>query len=184
MQLLYEIFPVFLFFMAFKFYDIYIATIVGIVTTFLQVIMYRLWMKKWDNKQLVTLAVFLVFGSMTLYFHNPIFIKWKPTIVFWVFALIILGSQLFARKPLMRHLMENMLQDKGVVPSLVWQRLNLLWAAFFIVLGGLNLYVAYYFSDNAWVNFKFYGITLALFIFSIIQAVYLIRYMSETKSLK
>ena len=181
MALFYEIFPVFLFFLAFKFYDIYIATVVGIVTTLVQVIMTRAWKGKWDRKQLITLVVFLVFGGMTLYFHNPIFVKWKPTVVFWVFALAILISQFFTQKPLMQRLMTNMLQENDTVPMHVWKRLNLIWALFFIVLGGINLYVAYYFSNDTWVNFKFYGVTSALFLLSIFQAFYLTRYLSETK---
>ena len=181
MQLFYEIFPVFLFFLAFKFYDIYVATIVGIVATTLQVIASRAWTGKWDRKQIVTLAVFLFFGGMTLYFHDPIFVKWKPTVIFWIFALIIIGYQLFVRKSLMQRLMSNMLQEKADVPIVVWKRLDFIWALFFGVLGCANLYIAYYYSNDAWVNFKFYGITGALFLFSIFQAFYLMRYMTETK---
>jgi intracellular septation protein len=182
MQLFYEIFPVFLFFIAFKWYGIYVATVVGIVTTFLQVIATRLWAKKWDRKQLVTLAVFLVFGGMTLYFHDPIFVKWKPTIIFWIFAVIILGSHLFTQKPVMQRLMENAVeQGKANIPMSVWKKINISWACFFLLLGGINLYVAYHLSNDAWVNFKFYGITSALFIFSILQAFYLMRYFNTEK---
>jgi|SRR5579885_1361252 intracellular septation protein len=185
MQLFFEIFPVFLFFLAFKFYGIYIATVAGIVTTLIQVVITRIWLLgKWDKKQLITLAVFLVFGGMTLYFHNPIFIKWKPTVVFWIFSLAILVSQFFTRKPIMQRLMENMFQDKATVPDQIWKKLNLIWAVFFISLGAVNLYIAYYFSNDAWVNFKFYGVTGALFIFSIFQALYLTRYMIEGKTEK
>jgi len=184
MQLFYEIFPVFLFFLAFKFYGIYVATVVGIVTTLTQTLINRLWFRKWDKKQLITLGVFLLFGGMTLYFHNPIFVKWKPTVVFWIFSLAILGSHVFASKPLIQRLMENMFQDKGTIPNQIWKRLNLIWASFFIVLGGTNLYVAYCFSNDAWVNFKFYGVTGALFIFSIFQAFYLTRFIIEGKTEK
>lgn len=181
MSLFYEVFPVFLFFLAFKFYDIYVATIVGILATFLQVIFTRLWSNKWDRKQLITLSVFVIFGSMTLYFHNPIFIKWKPTIVFWIFALVIIGSQLFTQKPLMQRLMEKFLEEKAHVPLQIWKRMNGIWAVFFLGLGALNLYIAYHFSNDAWVNFKFYGITSAFFLFSLFQAFYLMRYITETK---
>jgi intracellular septation protein len=184
MQLIYEIFPVFLFFLAFKFYGIYVATVVGIVTTFLQVIFSRIWMKKWDKKQLITLGVFLIFGGMTLYFHDPIFVKWKPTVIFWLFAISILLTHFFTQKPLMQRLMENMLQDKGQIPLHVWKRLNLIWAVFFIALGAVNLYVAYSYNNDIWVNFKFYGVTIALFLFSIAQALYLSRFMIESKSEK
>lgn len=184
MQLFYEIFPVFLFFLAFKFYGIYVATVVGIVTTFLQVIINRLWLKKWDKKQLITLAVFLVFGGMTLYFHDPIFVKWKPTIIFWLFAISILFTHFFMSKPLIQRLMENMLQDKGHVPLPIWKRLNLVWALFFTTLGAINLYIAYHYNNDVWVDFKFYGVTSALFVFSIFQALYLARFMVESKSEK
>jgi intracellular septation protein len=182
MQLFYEIFPVFLFFLAFKFYGIYVATVVGIVTTFLQVIFTRLWTKLWDKKQLITFFVFVLFGGMTLYFHDPIFVKWKPTIVFWIFAFAILITQFFTHKPLAQRLMENVLQEKGHIPFYVWKRLNLMWALFFTLLGGVNLYIAYYYTNDAWVNFKFYGITSALFLFSIVQALYLSRFLSITEN--
>lgn len=179
MQLLYEILPVFLFFLAFKFYDIYIATIVGIAATVIQVVATRTVTGIWDRKQVITMGVFVLFGGMTLYFHNPIFVKWKPTIVFWIFALAIFITQAFTHKPLMQRMMEGALQQSATIPSQVWRKLNLLWAMFFIVMGAVNLYVAYVLSNDAWVNFKFYGITSALFLASVIQALYLVRYMTE-----
>jgi intracellular septation protein len=182
MQLFYEFFPVLLFFVAFKLYGIYVATVVGIVTTFLQVVITRVWTTKWDRKQLITLAVFLVFGGMTLYFHDPIFVKWKPTIIFWIFALVILGSHIFTHKPLMQRLMENAVQQGNAsVPVFVWKIVNVSWACFFLLLGGVNLYIAYHLSNDAWVNFKFYGITSALFVFSLLQAFYLTRYVTSEK---
>lgn len=181
MQLIFEIFPIFLFFITFKLYDIYMATIVAIVATSLQVVIYRQWKKVWDRKQLATLAVFVVFGGMTLYFHDPIFVKWKPTVVFWLFSLVILGSHFFSQKPLIQRLMESAFTEKGaVIPTVVWKRLNLSWAAFFCLLGTINLYVAYAYSIETWVNFKFYGISGALILFSILQAVCLMRYIQET----
>lgn len=184
MQLFYEIFPVFLFFIAFKFYDIYVATVVGIVATLVQVIANRVFQGKWDQKQLITLGVFLFFGGMTLYFHNPIFVKWKPTIVFWIFTLVILGSQFFSKKPLMQRLMENVLQEKALIPCIVWKKLNVVWALFFASLGGVNLYVAYFYSNDVWVNFKFYGVTGALLLLSILQAFYLMRFISPENKIK
>lgn len=178
MQLLYEVLPVFLFFIAFKFYGIYVATFVGIIATTLQVFLTRIFAKKWDKKQIITMLVFMFFGGMTIYFHNPIFVKWKPSIVFWVFAVAIIVSQIFTKKPLMRRMMEGALQDHEL-PSKVWHKLNLMWAVFFAGLGGVNLYIAYNYSNNAWVNFKFYGITLALILASVLQAIYLFRHISE-----
>jgi intracellular septation protein len=181
MQFLYEFFPVLLFFITFKLYGIYTATVVGIATTFIQVIFTRFYSKKWDKKQLFTLSVFLIFGGLTLYFHNPIFVKWKPTIIFWIFSLIILGSHLFTKKTLAQQMMEPALEGKGNIPVSVWQRLNIGWGVFFFLLGVINLYIAYQFSNEAWVNFKFYGITGALLVFSIAQALCLTRYVTTPK---
>lgn len=180
MSVIYEIIPVFLFFLAFKFFDIYIATIVGIFATLLQVLFTRVFLNRWDKKQLITLAIFIFFGGMTLYFHNPIFVKWKPTVIFWVFSLIIITSQLFTPRPLMQRLMGGMLEGRGVVPQYVWNRLNIIWAIFFLTLGSINLYIAYHYSNEAWVNFKFYGITSALILLSVFQAIYLTKYLSES----
>lgn len=177
MNLFIELLPVLLFFVAFKFYGIYVATVTGIVATFLQVFVTKWWTKKWDKKQLITLVVFVFFGGMTLYFHNPIFVKWKPTIVFWCFALAILGSQFITHKTIAERVMEGMLEAKPSLslPSDVWKRLNLAWAIFFMLLGTVNLYIAYQWTNDAWVNFKFYGITSAVFVFSLLQAIYLSR---------
>lgn len=182
MRLLYEILPVFLFFLAFKLYGIYVATVVGIAATFAQVVIQRLWTKQWDKKQLVTLAVFVLFGGMTLYFHDPIFVKWKPTIIFWIFALIVLASHFFTPRPVMQRLMEGAIAGKHAIPQHVWYRLNLFWAAFFIIFGTINLYVAYQFDNSTWVNFKFYGITSGLLVFSFIQAIYLAKFMELNRA--
>src|SRR5579883_3194868 len=113
LNFLYEFCPVLLFFIAFKFYGIYVATAVGIIISALQLLLTTVWKKRLDRKQLITLIVFVFFGGMTLYFHNPIFVKWKPTVVFWIFGLILLGSQFIGKKPLMQRMMENMLDEKG-----------------------------------------------------------------------
>jgi intracellular septation protein len=178
MLFLYELFPVFLFFITFKFYGIYAATVIGMVATLLQTLCTRWWKKNWDKKQIITLGVFTFFGSLTLYFHNPIFVKWKPTVVFWIFSLIIIVSH-FATKPLIQHLMENLLDEKEAIPHAIWRRLNIVWAIFFVLMGSINLYIAYFFSNETWVNFKFYGITAALFILTLGQTIYLMRYLSS-----
>lgn len=182
MAFFYEIFPVFLFFMAFKFYGMYIATIVGIIATFIQALVSRVGQGKWDKKQLITLGVFLFFGGLTLYFHDPIFVKWKPTVIFWIFSAIILISHWFTQKPLIQRLMEGVVQGKGEVPLNVWKKLNIVWAVFFLVLGTVNLYVAYHFSSETWVNFKFYGVTSALLLLTVFQAFCLMRYLTEDKN--
>jgi intracellular septation protein len=181
MSLILEMVPVLIFFICFKVYGMYTAIVAGIIATAIQVLITRFYSKKWDNKQLITLAIFAGFGGLSLYFHNPIFVKWKPTIIFWLFSIALLISQWFSAKPLMQRMLEVSLQDKGQIPRLVWQRLNVMWAVFLLALGAVNLYIAYHFSDNAWVNFKFYGILSCLAIFSVIQACYLLAYAPEDK---
>ncbi len=181
LSLLYDFVPVLLFFMAFKFYGIYAATLVGIVVTALQVLISAVWLRRFDKKQVITLGVFILFGGMTLYFHNPIFVKWKPTIIFWIFSLALLFSQFFGKKTLVQRMLESMVNAKATVPSGVWKKLNFAWAVFFLSLGAVNIYVGYTFSTDAWVNFKFYGITVLLLAFSFGQAIFLARYLVETK---
>ena len=181
LNLLYDFVPVLLFFISFKLYGIYAATVVGIVATALQVITTRLWKKKFDKQQVVTLIVFALFGGMTLYFHNPLFVKWKPTIIFWIFAIIFAGSHFVGKKLLIQRMMEPVLEGKTTLPELAWKKLSFAWITFFTSLGALNIYIAYHYSTDTWVNFKVYGILGLLFIFSIIQAVYLSRYMEPQK---
>jgi intracellular septation protein len=178
MKFLYEIFPVALFFLAFKFYGIYFATYVGIIATLAQVLMTKIFLRRWDNTQLFAFGTFAIFGGLTIYLHDPIFVKWKPTIIFWVFGVMILGSQFLMKKSLTQHLMDKMFQNENSLPTYIWNHLNLMWAIYFIVLGFLNLYFAYYFSTDAWVNFKFFGITGGMMILGIIQAIY-VKHVSK-----
>ena len=177
LNMLYDFIPVLLFLMAFKWYGIYTATIVGIVATALQVVVTIAWKKKIDKKQLFTLVVFILFGGMTLYFHNPIFVKWKPSIIFWLFGIVFLLNHFMGKKVLIQRMMENMLEDKKL-PESVWKRMNITSALFFLALGTLNIFIAYHFSTDAWVNFKFYGILGLLILFSVAQAAYLSRYLA------
>jgi len=178
LNLFYDFIPVLLFFLAFKYYGIYAATKVGIIATAIQIIVTTIWKKKVDRKQLFTLLVFVIFGGMTLYFHDPIFVKWKPSIIFWIFGLVLLLSHFVGKKVIIQRMMENMLEGK-TLPVQVWKRMNFSWALFFLILGSVNIYIAYYFSTNTWVNFKFYGILGLLILFSVVQAVCLSRYLSE-----
>ena len=158
----------------------YVATIVGIIASIVQVGLNRIIQKRWDHMQLVTLTVFIIFGGMTLYFHNPIFVKWKPTVIFWVFSFVMFASQLFTDKPVIQRLMKNIPTEGEEIPSLIWKRLNMMWTIFFMILGCLNLYIAYHYDSDTWVNFKFYGITSAMIGFSIFQAIYLSRYLVQS----
>jgi intracellular septation protein len=180
LNLFYDFVPLVLFFVAFKWYGIYVATVVGISVTALQVIINAIVAKRIDKIQLIMLAVFVVLGGMTLYFHDPLFVKWKPTVVYWIFGTALLMSQIVGKKPLMQRMFELKLEkNNAIVPELIWKKLNTAWAVAFMALGCINLYVAYNFSTDIWVYFKLYG-TLGFFLlFAILQVVYLSRYISE-----
>jgi intracellular septation protein len=185
LNMLIDFIPVLLFFAAFKLYGIYVATTVGIVATALQVIITRLVRKRFDNQQLVTLVVFVLFGGMTLYFHNAIFVKWKPTVVFWIFGIVFFLSQFIGEKPFAQRMLAGLIENESngakTVPAWVWKRLNYAWSIFFLALGSVNLYIAYYFDTDVWVNFKVYGILGLLLVFSFVQALCLTRYLSDVK---
>lgn len=182
MNFLYDFIPIILFFLAFKMFGIYVATAVGIIVTALQVLINALWKRKLDKQQLITLIVFVIFGGMTLYFHNPLFVKWKPTVIYWIFGIVLFFSQFIGEKPLMQRMLESMLEkNQTTISNHVWRNINAAWAIFFTLLGGLNLYVAYHFSTDAWVNFKLYGTLGLVFVFSFAQSIYLARNMSEFK---
>lgn len=178
-----DLLPVLLFFLVFKYQGIYAATWVGIIATILQASIHRIRHKSWDKMQVVTLIVFLIFGGMTLYFHDPIFVKWKPTIIFWIFAAVLFGSHFIGAKPVMQRFLEASVKGQKdqsvqiILPAHVGKKINIAWTLFFILLGTVNLYVAYTFDDNVWVNFKLYGITSATLLFSVLQTLFLMRYM-------
>jgi intracellular septation protein len=179
LNVLYDFIVVVLFFITFKFYGIYAATLVGIVSSLLQVVITRLYHKKYDKKQLIVMFVFLLFGGMTLYFHDPIFVKWKPTIVFWIFSLAFFATQWIGKRPLMERMMGQVLEEKKPIPKAVWRKLNLAWALFFLTLGALNIFVLYHFTTDTWVNFKLYGIFSATLLFGFAQAFFLSRYITK-----
>jgi intracellular septation protein len=116
-----------------------------------------------------------VFGGATIYFHDEMFIKWKPTVLYWCFALALLGAQLLMRKNLIRSLMGKQMS----LPDLVWDKLNLAWSTFFAAMGALNLYIAFNFPLELWVNFKMFGFIALMIAFVIAQTVYLSRYLKE-----
>lgn len=172
MNIFFDLFPLLLFFLAYKFMGIYAATAVAIVASLIQVIYTRLKHKKFELIQVVTCVMILVFGSMTLILHNPVFIKWKPTMINWILALIFIGAQIFYKQPLLQHLLKN----KVTADVKVWNALNAMWIGFFILVGGLNLFVAYTFDTDTWVNFKVFGMLGLTLVFGIIQAMYLSKH--------
>lgn len=175
MQVFYDLLPVVLFFIVYKFAGIYAATGAAIIISALQVIIYWVRYKQFEKMQLVTFVLILLLGGATLFFHNPIFIKWKPTAIYWAFSIIFIGSHFIGKKPLLQYVMAG----KVDLPAPIWAKLNLSWAIFFAGIGLLNIYVAYHYSTNTWVNFKLFGIFGLMLVFIVIQAFYLSKHVKE-----
>ncbi|WP_404993195.1 septation protein A [Cupriavidus pauculus] len=180
MKFLFDLFPVILFFVAFKLFGIYPATAVAIGATVLQIAWVRFRHGKVEPMQWVSLAIIGVFGGATIVLHNDTFIKWKPTVLYWLFAVTLIGSVIGWRKNLIRAMMEKQV----TLPDPMWGRLNTAWAVFFAAMGALNLYVAYQFSTDTWVNFKLFGSMGLMLVFIVAQSIWLSRHIEETPSQK
>ena len=177
MKFLFDLFPVILFFIAFKAFDIYVATGVAIAATFAQI--GWLWFRgrKIDTMLWVSLVIITVFGGMTLALHDETFIKWKPTVLYWAFAAVLLGGTLFFKKNLMRTLLAEQME----LPEAAWKTLNWSWIGFFVFMGVANLVVAFNFSTDDWVNFKLFGGMGLMLVFVLGQGLLLSKYLEENK---
>jgi intracellular septation protein len=178
MKFLFDIFPLILFFIAWSLYDIFVATAVAIVGTAAQVALMWLLRRKVDNMLWVTLAIMVVFGGATLALRDPTFIKLKPTVLYWAFAGALIGYQTLAGKNLIRLLMEKSMS----LPDAIWGKLNASWIAFFVVMGVLNLYIAYSFSEAVWVQFKVFGGIGLMLAFVVLQAFMLAPHIEDKKA--
>ena len=173
MKFLFDLFPVILFFVAFKLSDIFVATAVAIVATALQ-IGWSLWRRHTVSKmQWASLVIIGVFGGATLLLHDETFIKWKPTVLYWLAGVVFLGG-LAMRKNLVKAVMA----EGGLeLPEPVWFKLCVAWGVFFLFKGALNLWVAYTFPTDTWVNFKLFGGMGLMLVFVIAQALWISRYV-------
>jgi intracellular septation protein len=173
MKILFDLLPIALFFVAYKLGDVYVATAVAVIATVAQVGWLLLRRRRVEPMLWVSLAIVVIFGGATLLLHDDTFIKWKPTVLYWAFALALgLAEPLFGRNP-MRSLMGAQL----TLPDPVWRVLNRAWAGFFALLGGLNLVIAFQFPLDTWVQFKVFGTTILMIIFVIAQGIWLSRVM-------
>ncbi|MEY3616724.1 MAG: hypothetical protein RLZZ10_221 [Pseudomonadota bacterium] len=155
MKFLFDLFPVILFFIAYKFSNIYTATLVVIGATIFQVIYSKLVHKRVDKLLIFNAVLISVLGGTTLWLHDANFIKWKPSILYWLLSGALLFFQFFKKKNLIKNLMLKQIQ----FTEKAWDQISITSAVFFGVLGALNLYVAFNFSESTWVNFKLFGIT-------------------------
>lgn len=179
MKQLLEFFPILLFFIAFKLADIYVATAVVMMATVVQVAFIWFRYRKVETMQWVTLGLVLIMGGATLYFQNAWFIKWKFSVIEWLFGLVFLGSHFIGKKPLF----ERMMSANMTLPDVVWKRLNLLWALFFISVGFLNVYVMFNYSTEEWVYFKTFIAPGLMFGFIVLQMFYLYQYIPDPSEL-
>ena len=206
MKLLYDLFPIILFFVTYHNADalventplgnlvdasqpeVIVATIlatgIAIIASFIQVGGFWLKNRRFEKMHLFSLAIISVLGGITILFGNPAFIQWKPTVLNWAFAVVFLGSQYIGSK----NIMHRMIGGQIELPEHVWIRLNWSWVIFFIISGIANLYVAFYYGleldektrMDIWVNFKLFGLMGMTFAFVIAQAFYMARYIKET----
>jgi intracellular septation protein len=192
MKQLAELVPILLFFLVYKmdgyqlqlgpidyqFDGIYSATAVLMLATIAQVVFARLSTGKLEKRQLWLLVAVLVFGGATIVLRNELFIQWKPTIFNWAMGLVFLGSQFIGKRNLIARTLGSQLE----VPYPIWTRLNYMWSAYFFVVGALNIYVAYRYSQDFWVSYKLYssiGFTVAL---SILTVALLAPHIQEQES--
>lgn len=177
MKQLLEFIPIILFFITYKIYDIYTATAVIIVATIIQVGYTWFKFKKVEPMQWITLGLIIVMGGATIYLQNEQFIKWKLTIIEWLFGLAFLGSQFFGKKPFVERMMGANLE----LPANIWKRLNLMWATFFISVGFINIYVMQNYNTDDWVTFKTFGVPGLMMIFIILQMLLIYKHIPETE---
>ncbi len=204
MKLLFDLFPVILFFVAFKVAGIYpdaslalaqswlgplmldgtvpagqgailLATAVAIVASLLQVGWLLARRKTVDPMLWISVAVIIVFGGATIWLHDETFIKWKPSILYWLFASLLLGGRLLFQ----RNLLRSVLGKQLTVPEVIWERLLWMWIAFFVAIGGVNLVVAFNVPTETWVNFKLFGLMGITLAFTLGIGFWLARYMNE-----
>lgn len=171
MQLLYDLLPVIIFFIAYKVSGIYVATAILMAAMLVQISVSWFRHRKVSPMLLTSAVLVLVFGGLTLLLHDAVFIKWKPTIIDWLFAVAFMVSGYWKGPTLVQRLMG----EQVTLDASIWRRLNLAWVVFFLVCGALNLYVAFHFSEAAWVNFKLFGLFGITLVFALLQGMWIAR---------
>lgn len=186
MKFLFNFFPILIFYIAYQIFDIFIATAVMIAASTTQVSLYWFKYQKFETMHIAILLLMVVLGGATIAFQNEMFIKWKPTVINWIFGLIFMSSHFIGRATMIEHV----LGGKVSLPSAVWNRLNLSWVIFFMLMGALNVYVAFYYGlelasdarNDSWVSFKLFGIIGLTLAFTFAQAFYFAPHIQHRKS--
>ncbi|MFP4295887.1 MAG: septation protein A [Halothiobacillaceae bacterium] len=175
MKFLFDFFPILLFFGVYHYYDIYVATAVAMIASIVQTGGYWLLHRRFERMHLISLALIVVFGSLTLLLRDPQFVMWKPTILNLLFAVVFAASAFIGEKNLVQRLMEPVIN----VPDRIWQRVNQAWVGFFVVSAAANLIMAYGFSEATWVAFKLFGLMGMTLVFMVGQGLYLAMHATQ-----
>ncbi len=173
MNQLLEWMPLLIFFAVFKVYGIYYGTGALMIATVALMFAHRARTGKFKTMHMVTAAVAVALGAATLLLHDKRFIQWKPTVLFAIAALAFLGSSWIGRQPLARRMLEGVFTEELDVGARAWLVINVLWAAWFALLAALNIFVARSFSAAVWVDFKVFGLTVAMMLFLVPQVFWL-----------
>ncbi|QFQ32106.1 septation protein A [Buchnera aphidicola] len=176
MQKILNLLPIITFFIFYKTYDIFIASKFLIIMSGLTCALHYIIYKKIDKINVISFILISILGSLTIFFHNSQFIKWKVTIIYMFFSIILLMSQFYEKKPIIQKFLEKNIK----LSNIYWKKINFFWALFFLFCSILNIYIAFYFSEETWVNFKVFGLSI-LMLFSIIATSIYINYKTLKK---
>lgn len=177
MKFLHDFFPIILFFVFFKLYGIYAATMAAVIAAIAQSALFWLKNRRLEKMHVINLVLIVGFGGATLLLQDETFIKWKPTVLNWVFGAVFIASHFIGQKTIIERMLGGNLQ----LTAPLWARLNFSWGAFFILLGAANLYVAFNFETETWVDFKVFGLMGLTLAFVLIQVLYLSRHMTAVE---
>jgi len=175
MQALIDFLPVVAFVVAYWLADFKTAIAVIMAAMVLQVAITWLLTRSVSKMTLASAALVVVLGGGSLLLNNDLIFKWKPTVLNWVFAAVFLGSQFIGAKPIVQRLLQSVAKEEIHLPPRDWRTLNLMWVVFFLVSGAANIYVAYNFPENVWVNFKLFGLLGLTVVFVLLQAAWLAK---------
>lgn len=162
--------------------DMQIAIVVIMVAVSLQLLVTWLIKRQLSRMLVASAALVITLGGISLFLDDPVFFKWKPTGLYWLFAVVFLGSQYIGPRPMIQTMMLSVAPDELTLPDRVWRQLNMGWVAFFILAGSINIYVAYNYAEATWVNFKLFGLFGMTFVFLVLQTLWLSRHMPDTEA--
>ena len=178
MKFLFDYLPIILFFAAYKLWNIYVATVASMIASCIQLTVHKIRYKRFEMMHIISTASIIILGFATIVSHNVMFIKWKPSIVYWAFAIAMLVFNKVTKKPFMKKL----LQEKICLSDLVWYKITNSWILFFTAMGIANLLIVYFFSTNVWVTFKLFGSIALMLAFIIGQSIYIASVSDKNKT--